>query len=611
MIIDGTNNKIIYGANYNSPFKQGLITVMGDPLVVLRDGLEVYYLPAGTYTITLKVGDVLSSGAEGVTNVSIDSSLDISFTSSTNSNGFTLQTVNELSTDFVAVVIVDLLEDSDEPETETGDITVTVGSYSLVEGTASATYGYSTALPSETYHYGSFSDPNNKLVVNGLSCVTLASTPGTSEFFMQFGSSTEIQLTDGVFTDIVISIDGKEYTFTNAYKATTGSYVSNVFKCTEAVAPFTSDLVGQTVAINIVSITSYQANGGTITLTEPVNGTVSISKSGFVKEDVLVEMNITADTNYELSNVIVVDADGNTITLTGHTFIMPNSNVTVTAEFNAQGGGIINSQSTGGTFTTNVSEDFVIKGTTVTVTCTPSSGYYLSSLTYTTSSGSVDITSSKSFVMPNEDVTIQAVWAKNKYTITINQVSGGTITTSVTGSIEWGTSVTVTATPNTGYSLSTLTYNGTSISNGGSFTMPQANVTVTGSFTLSATHIVTVGNVYLNTDWYGYYSLFDTGTINSFIFMDYVMTALISGNTSGDMGRSTFCQFTTTTDYSVVQIPNVTQIRVTRLDTNKAVTLSWNSSLSVYDAGEHNTNLMLFTSADVGKSIPLHILAYS
>lgn len=47
------------------------------------------------------------------------------------------------------------------------------------------------------------------------------------------------------------------------------------------------------------------------------------------------------------------------------------------------------------------------------------------------------------------DVTYTAVWEKNKYTLTVNAGTGGTVTGG--GTYEHGTSVTITATPNSGY----------------------------------------------------------------------------------------------------------------------------------------------------------------
>lgn len=78
---------------------------------------------------------------------------------------------------------------------------------------------------------------------------------------------------------------------------------------------------------------------------------------------------------------------------------------------------------------------------------------------------------------------------KQKFSIAVaSGIANGTITTSPEGTCAWGETVTVTATPATGYELATLKYNDGSsdndITSAKSFTMPKANVTVSGTFQL-------------------------------------------------------------------------------------------------------------------------------
>ncbi len=67
-----------------------------------------------------------------------------------------------------------------------------------------------------------------------------------------------------------------------------------------------------------------------------------------------------------------------------------------------------------------------------------------------------------------------------KYNVTASSVTGGTITVNPTQAVA-GQTVSVSAEPNAGYVLKSLTYNGNTIS-GNSFTMPAANVTVSAVF---------------------------------------------------------------------------------------------------------------------------------
>lgn len=95
---------------------------------------------------------------------------------------------------------------------------------------------------------------------------------------------------------------------------------------------------------------------------------------------------------------------------------------------------------------------------------------------------------------------------KQKFAITVQDgITGGTISTSPSGNVAWDETVTVTATPDTGYELATLTYNDgsdqniTVTGNTGTFTMPKANVTVSGSFQLkdfAITQNAAIGGTY-------------------------------------------------------------------------------------------------------------------
>ncbi|MDR1836968.1 MAG: leucine-rich repeat protein [Treponema sp.] len=76
------------------------------------------------------------------------------------------------------------------------------------------------------------------------------------------------------------------------------------------------------------------------------------------------------------------------------------------------------------------------------------------------------------------------------YTITVNQSTGGTITTNPSGGADAGTTVTVNVSLNQGYTLASLSVtradNGNAVNynaNNRTFTMPASNVTVTGTFT--------------------------------------------------------------------------------------------------------------------------------
>lgn len=113
-------------------------------------------------------------------------------------------------------------------------------------------------------------------------------------------------------------------------------------------------------------------------------------------------------------------------------------------------------------------------GNTVTLTNTPSSGY---TLDYFTVDG--EPIEGDSFVMPDHPVTISAVFTTATYSISITQVTHGTISAPSTG--RYGDTITISSTPDSTYEIDYYTVNGTAIS-GNTFTMPASDVVISGAF---------------------------------------------------------------------------------------------------------------------------------
>ena len=210
------------------------------------------------------------------------------------------------------------------------------------------------------------------------------------------------------------------------------------------------------------------------------NGTISTNVSS-AKQGDIVTVSATPNEGYELVSITV---DGKAIS--GNTFTMPASDVTVSATFRAIEYTITTASVSNGTLNTNVSK--ATKGTTVTVTATPSAGYKLASITV---NGTV--ISGNTFTMPASAVTVSATFTAIEYTITTASVSNGTLSTNVSKATI-GTMITVTATPSAGYELESITVNGTAIS-GNTFTMPAGNVTVSATFKAIEYTITHLGSV--------------------------------------------------------------------------------------------------------------------
>jgi hypothetical protein len=137
----------------------------------------------------------------------------------------------------------------------------------------------------------------------------------------------------------------------------------------------------------------------------------------------------------------------------------------------------------------------VYAGTLVTLSAVPDSGYGISSITVTQADGaSVALTvegGGYTFAMPGADVTVNAAFSLTPHTIHIPAVSGGTVTASEAGPVLPGTQVTLTATPDSGWGLISISVtrntDGLPIDLNGNgntrtFAMPGADVTVHAVF---------------------------------------------------------------------------------------------------------------------------------
>lgn len=133
-----------------------------------------------------------------------------------------------------------------------------------------------------------------------------------------------------------------------------------------------------------------------------------------------------------------------------------------------------------------------MEGTTVFITATPDAGYMVDSYSaYKTGSPSttISVNDNGAFTMPDYAVTVSASFVQNtqNYTITKGDVSHGSISVSATSALS-GTTINLTATPDSGYSLyswyvyKTGDMNVTVEVNGNSFTMPAFDVTVIATF---------------------------------------------------------------------------------------------------------------------------------
>ncbi len=158
-----------------------------------------------------------------------------------------------------------------------------------------------------------------------------------------------------------------------------------------------------------------------------------------------------------------------------------------------------------------------MEGTTVAITATPEPGYMVGTYTvYKTGSPSTTVTvsSNGTFTMPGYAVTVSATFVENNtyYDIAMGTVSHGNIIASET-SAKSGMTITLTATPNSGYSLyawyvfKTGDMSTTVNVSGNSFVMPAFDVTVMATFVQGSANGDFVKVTSAPADWSGEYIL--------------------------------------------------------------------------------------------------------
>ena len=113
------------------------------------------------------------------------------------------------------------------------------------------------------------------------------------------------------------------------------------------------------------------------------------------------------------------------------------------------------------TATGATSLDAVPYGTELTINATPAEGYELTALT----ANGTDILASKKVIV-KEAVEVKATFTKKSFTVSLTKEGEGTITATGASSlnaVDYGTELTINATPAEGYELTALTANGTDI----------------------------------------------------------------------------------------------------------------------------------------------------
>lgn len=196
-------------------------------------------------------------------------------------------------------------------------------------------------------------------------------------------------------------------------------------------------------------------------------GTTSVSTANYGDQ---ITLAATPGTGFSFSSWTTSPS----VSISSNKFTMPASNVTITANFTK-----INYTVTAGSYTT-VSKSTANYGDVITLGYSARTGYTFTKYTVSPSTATV---SGNQLTMPASNVTVTATYTHDLYTITkvVSPTGGGSFTASAT-SAYYADTITLAATPATGYRFVGWTTSPSVTISSNTFTMPASNITVTATF---------------------------------------------------------------------------------------------------------------------------------
>lgn len=333
----------------------------------------------------------------------------------------------------------------------------------------------------------SIADFNNKV-----KDVTLSATPALTSFENDYGKKMDqavenINYVIGAQADNVkITKYYAKYSAGLGYKTIDGEVEASGSSAKLNLTPEVLSAVADAAGYSLPTLDfyiEYEVLAQPITIASVTGGTISTNPAGSANVGSTVQLNYTADDGYEFAdwNVYKTGELSTKVSVSDNSFTMPTYGVTVSATFVKKKYAVTITKDGEGTVA--ISPELPVEvGQTVTVTATPDEHWELSSLTM----NGTDITSAKSFVMPNEAVELKAVFTKKKFTVTADTATNGKISLLTDSPLNWGESFTINVQANPHYEIDTVIVDGkaVSVNEQGDYTfeMPTHDVIVSATF---------------------------------------------------------------------------------------------------------------------------------
>ena len=247
---------------------------------------------------------------------------------------------------------------------------------------------------------------------------------------------------------------------------------------------FTFVMPGSKVNVGV----SFKQCDYSIIYSDFANGTVTGPESAHYGDTVV--LNVQPDDQYRLASLYVRDGSGSNVDMLddGQSFVMPDTDVTVYAEFEPYPTPytiIVSQDCEHGTIRADKQTAF--PGETVSLTTSSEKGYVVDKITVTDkNNNNIVVTNVRTFTMPSSDVTVSATFKKFNFRIVYNDFTNGMVTGP--SSAQYGDTVTLNIMPDENYKLGTFFVRDGGgryidlLSDGRSFIMPNNNVGVYATF---------------------------------------------------------------------------------------------------------------------------------